>query len=187
MKALVFAIVTIAMIGASRVATAQVSSGIVWSTPMIGCYVANTTTAHPPAYDYIYGEVDFVAGDTGTYHLVCSIPSWGNGITNSPVRLDVRYNYQPSIGCSITGALRYHSLTDGTYGTLAGFTGVPGTGSQFVSYTQTGFLGSPDPEVWDSEDNTYWLDFTVSYTGTSGGIPYCAIITADLFGNAALY
>jgi hypothetical protein len=156
-------------------ATARVAeaypSDTTWSTPAIGCQVASTTTAHPPNYDYTYGEVNFATGDTGTFHLVCPITALS--YNDNWDSWAVTYNDEDSgSGCEISAALRYHSLTTGTSGTAESFTG---TGGGTSPYLQT-YNYSIDSV--DLDDDAYWVDITVTRTDSS--LTYCSVNSTAL-------
>jgi len=174
-KTLVFAIVMIVAIATSRVAAAQVDTGTNWGPPAIGCYVANTTTAHAPVYDATHGEIHFASGDTGTYHLVCPMQSFGNSVTNHVQQITVYYHDDAAKGCSITGLIRYHGLSSSGYGTAGHFTATNGIGQQFTSSV----IANNSAGDWDVD--ALWLDITVSRT--SSRAVYCGVINVSGFGT----
>jgi hypothetical protein len=146
----------------SRVAAAY-PADVSWSGAATGCQLAATTTAHPPSYDYTYGEVDFVTGDTGTFHLVCPVTALS--YNEDPTSLFLAYNDQDTSKCQISAVLRYHSLTSGTYGTAATVTATTVASSPYLNDLSAG------TGTLDFDSNFYWVD--ISVTRTDSTVSYC--------------
>ena len=173
MKASGFAIAiaaAAATITTARVAQAGYPTHYAWTTPAAGCQLTSTTTAHTPIFDATYGEVDFVDGDTGTYHLACPITALNYNI--NPTGFNYTYNDEGT-GCAITGTVRYHSRASGTFGTVATATA---TSSGSAPYLLS--VGAGISPAFDVETNFYWVDFAV--TRTSASVVYCSVNSATL-------
>jgi hypothetical protein len=186
-KMLAFPIVRIAMAviimsAASGVASAY--SAIGWGIPALHCQVVAATTAHPPVYDATYGEIYFAPGDTGSYHLICPVQSFGNGIFAGTFGIQgtwITYNDDAANGCSITGVGRYHDLSDSGAGTWAVGTsdgpaypdpwapGLAGSDGQF-QFKRTTFLNANNPPF---QGTARWWDITV--TRTTPNAQYCGV------------
>ena len=154
----------------SRISTAN-TGPTSWSAPATSCRFASTTGAQPPSFDYTYGEVGFAAGDKGTLHLVCPIPTTQVVIAD-PSQMQLAYNAQP--GCSVTATLRSHSRNGTDYGSL-GTIAVVGSGmvAPYFSTQYVNFTGD-----WDPDDNVYWVDLSVTKSEPSE--TYCTVNTISV-------